>query len=72
MDNIILTKQQLHKWGQDLSQVLLTAHVGFGLLPSAQKIYTENVCYKIATKNEMFLSNADPTMGREVELLCQN
>lgn len=57
--------------GSVTSHILLTAHVGFGLIPSAQKIYTENVCYKVAAKNEMFLSNADPNMDREVELLSQ-
>lgn len=58
--------------GSVTSHVLLTAYVGFGLIPSAEKIYTENVCYKVAAKNEMFLPKAVPNMDREVELISQN
>lgn len=58
--------------GSVRSHVLLPAHVGFGLIPSAQKIYTESLCYKVAAKNEMFLPKADPNMDRAAELLSQN
>lgn len=52
------------------SRVLLTAHVGFGLIPSAQRIHTENIL-EVVAKSEMFLPNAVPNIDWEVELLLK-
>lgn len=47
-----------------ISHALLTAHVEVYFIPSAERKKTENVFYKVASKNEMF---ADPDMdNREV------